>query len=108
MKKKILGSYIAKKLGEVNISPENIYKIWNLLGDNVNKINPNNFSKICGTTGLFVFFIKDAIDYIGLGTKCDRYMNIEKCMWILTNLLQLIDKRLKNLQRIMNQFYNIY
>jgi hypothetical protein len=40
----------------------------------VNKINPNNFSKICGTTGLFVFFIKDAIDYIGLGTKCDRYM----------------------------------
>jgi hypothetical protein len=74
----------------------------------VNKINPNNFSKICGTTGLFVFFIKDAIEYIGLGTKCDKNMNVEKCIWILSNLSNLIDKKNKILQKIMNDYFNIY
>lgn len=96
------------KLREINISPENIYRLYNLIGDDVIKINPNNFSKVCGTTGLFVFFIKDAIEHIGLGSKCDKNMNIEKCIWILSNLSQLIDKKIKNMQKIMDQYYNIY
>ena len=31
-----------------------------------NKIVPNYFSKICGTTGLLVFIVKDALEYCGV------------------------------------------
>ena len=30
------------------------------------KINPNYFSKICGTTGLLIFLIKDTLEYCGV------------------------------------------
>ena len=31
-----------------------------------NKIIPNYFSRICGTTGLLVFIVKDALEYCGV------------------------------------------
>ena len=31
-----------------------------------NKIAPGYFSKICGTTGLLIFLLKDAFEYAGL------------------------------------------
>ena len=30
------------------------------------KINPNYFSKICGTSGLLIFLLKDALEYCGV------------------------------------------
>ena len=45
---------------------KNIYEIYTLIENNLNKIIPSYFSKICGTTGLFVFFIKDVLDFLGI------------------------------------------
>ena len=32
----------------------------------VDEIKPTNYSKICGTTGLVIFLIKDALEYCGI------------------------------------------
>ncbi len=34
--------------------------------NDLNKITPAYFSKICGSTGLFIFLVKDAFEYTGL------------------------------------------
>lgn len=32
----------------------------------INKINPTYFSKLCSTTSLFIFLLKDALEYSGI------------------------------------------
>lgn len=53
-------------LNGLDCSPQNLFEIYRLIGKNVIKITPNYYSKMCGTTGLFVFFIKDALEFIGV------------------------------------------
>lgn len=76
-----------------------------ILGNNSSKITPNYFSKLCGTTGLIVFFIKDVLDFIGItwdkknfSSKPINYVNLileelnhklEKLKFISNNLLQI-------------------
>jgi hypothetical protein len=71
-------------------------------------MNPNNFSKNCGTTGLFVFFVKDALDYLGIGNKQDKNTNILKLISTLTRVIELITQKLMKLNSILNKYYNIY
>ena len=63
-----IGSFLLDIIKEKNIclKEKNIYEIYTLIENNLNKIIPSYFSKICGTTGLFVFFIKDVLDFLGI------------------------------------------
>jgi hypothetical protein len=45
---------------------ENIYKIFKLCEGKEKKINPSVYSKLCGTTGLIIFVIRDALEYTGI------------------------------------------
>lgn len=47
-------------------SPENLIEVYNILKPNIHKITPNYYTKLCGATGLLVFFVKDSLDYLGL------------------------------------------
>ena len=38
----------------------------NLCEGKTNKLTPVYYSKLCPTTGLFVFVVKDALEYIGI------------------------------------------
>jgi hypothetical protein len=51
---------------EFDFSSENLYKIMKIYANEINKINPTYFSKICSTTSLFIFLLKDALEYSGL------------------------------------------
>lgn len=53
----------------MDVSNENIELLYKIVQNKENKINPNFFSRTCGTTGLVVFIIKDALEYIGLLEK---------------------------------------
>lgn len=83
------GNYLSGVLYEnFDTSSENLYEIYKLLDKNHYKITPNYYSKLCGTTGLIVFFVKDALEYLGfiedkrtapnsinnLYTKCKDYL----------------------------------
>ena len=61
-----LGTMVTNLVKSIDFSDANIYKISKLVGINSSKISPNYFSKMCGTTGLFIFLIKDALEYAGI------------------------------------------
>lgn len=84
---------------KIIIDGENIYKIYKLTEKNIEKINPTYFSKICGTTGLFVFFIKDILDFIGFSND----KNIQKnAYWSYSEIIYLLDSRINNLNKYIN------
>lgn len=49
-----------------DFSDENLYKIIKIIGNREKKITPTYYSKTCGTTGLIIFLIKDAMEYAGI------------------------------------------
>ena len=61
-----IGSFILKKLEDVTFEHQKIYLVNKLLFRMKNKINANYFSKICGTTGLLIFVIRDVLEYCGV------------------------------------------
>jgi len=79
-------------------------KIYRLLENNSNKISPNYFSKICGTTGLFVFFVKDFLDYMGL--LGDKKTPISKTIKTYNSILKAINSNLERLKTASNKIYN--
>ena len=81
---------------KICLKGENIYNIYNLSKNNLNKIIPSYFSKICGTTGLFVFFIKDVLDYFGISADKamlnNRYRTYNIIIDYINNKINFIEK----------------
>ena len=66
---KIFKKELSPFLNEIinfDFSYKNIYEIKKLINGQEDKIKPSFYSRICGTTGLFVFLIKDILEYIGI------------------------------------------
>jgi len=61
-----IGTYISNNVKNFHFDYKTINLINKLVKDVKNKILPSYFSKICGTTGLVVFLIKDALEYCGI------------------------------------------
>ena len=61
-----IGSFILEKFKNVTFDKKKIVLINKFLVGMKKKINPNYFPKICGTTGLLIFLIKDALEYCGV------------------------------------------
>jgi hypothetical protein len=66
---------------------------------NINKIYPAYYSKICGTTGLFVFFIKDVLDFLGFSND----KNIQKnAYWSYSEIINFLDSKINYLYKYNN------
>jgi len=61
-----IGDYFNNSTKNFNFSDENIYKISRLIIGKEKKISPGYYSKLCGSTGLVLFLIKDALEYAGI------------------------------------------
>ena len=85
--------YTQKK---IFIDGDNIYKVYKIIQNNINKILPAYYSKICGTTGIFVFFVKDILDFLGFSND----KNIQKnSYWSYSEIINSIDSKLNMLNR---------
>lgn len=73
---------------EIDFSNENIYKLNNLIKGKEVKMHPNYYNKICGTTGLIIFFIKDVLDYCGILTDSKKtpYRIYTNCLHVFEAL----------------------
>ena len=60
-----LSEFCLKCVSEFNFDDKNILKLKEMAKDRSEKLKPAYFGKICGTTGLFVFLIKDSLEYCG-------------------------------------------
>ena len=56
-------NFLKNLLINFDFSPKNIYEIKKIINGNLEKIKPNIYSRICGTTGLLIFLIKDTLEY---------------------------------------------
>ena len=61
-----IGSFILDKFKNITFDKQKIVLMNKYLIGMKKKINPNYFPKICGTTGLLIFLIKDALEYCGV------------------------------------------
>lgn len=61
-----IGNFINQYATNLNFSTENIFLISKIIGAELNKMTAPNFTKICATTGLVFFFIKDVLEYSGV------------------------------------------
>lgn len=61
-----LGSFFIEKSKEFCFEPENCGRLKAMIDKIKSKIIPSYYSKICGTTGLVVFILKDALEYCGV------------------------------------------
>ncbi len=98
------GNMIADSLkGPYEFDSETLYKIYRIIGHNMQKINPNFYSKICGTTGLIVFFIKDMIDYMGF--TFEKKTPISNVLTNMNGIVKAIDYKRVELERFVDKFY---
>ena len=91
----ILLSMINQK--KIDFSKNNEYQIYMLTKDNYKKILPNYFSNICGTTGLFVFVIKDILEFMGLTPKIKKK---ENAFWTYSDIIESLDDKINYLSNI--------
>ena len=89
----ILTNMINKK--KIEINGNNLYQIYNLVKGNFNKIVPNYFSSICGTTGLFVFIIKDVLEFLGFSQKIKKK---ENAYWTYMDIFESINEKINLLK----------
>ena len=82
---KIIFDIIKEK--KICLNGKNIYNVYHLIENNLNKIIPSYFSKICGTTGLFVFFIKDVLDFLGITNDKNNSNNSFACYSVIIDYL---------------------
>ena len=89
----ILINMINKK--KIVINGNNLYQIYNLVKGNLNKIIPNYFSSLCGTTGLFVFIIKDILEFLGISQKIKHK---ENAYWTYTEIIEALNQKINYLK----------
>ena len=61
-----LGEFLKNESKKFNFNNDNIKKLKKLTQNVKDKISPNYYSKVCGTTGLVVFIVKDALEFCGV------------------------------------------
>ena len=92
---KLLEANIKK---DIYLSEDNLYFILKIINGNIDKINPRYFSKLCGTTGLFAFLIKDVLDCYGIiGDK----EGMNKTHWINQKMIDIIERKIDKIKAII-------
>jgi hypothetical protein len=94
-----LGNMVQQLVKNMDFSSENIFKVNKVVAGQGSRLIPANFSKICGTTGLIIFLIKDALEYSGIviDKKTPIQRLIKNYMYTF-DVLQYRIERLKKLQ----------
>ena len=96
------GSVVLNMLNnEVVISYKMIYKVIKVLKGNVMKISPGFFSKKCGTTGLFTFFVKDVLDSYGLLIEEGKMNN--EMYWTYVKVKDILKGYLTHIEMIFSK-----
>ena len=106
MKKiKKLGDYVISTIKEFDLTSENIFKIQKFYEKDLTKINPTYFSKICSTTSLFIFLIKDALEYSG-AVIIDKKTPIPKIYKNFVYSLEILDVKISKGINLVNFLEN--
>ena len=95
------GELLQKTLDDkmIDIEGDNLYKLYKLVENDLDKVYPTYYSKICGTTGLFCFFIKDILDFVGISN--DEKIN-SKASWTYTKIIDSLEFKINHIKSLKN------
>lgn len=95
------GELLQKTLDDkmIEIEGDNLYKLYKLVENDLDKVYPTYYSKICGTTGLFCFFIKDILDFVGISN--DEKIN-SKAYWTYTKIIDSLENKINHIKSLKN------
>ena len=104
IKENKIGNLFKEIINDFDFSKENIYKIKNIIKGNEDRLKPKYFSKICPTTGLIIFLIKDILEFLGLNANKKSNTAI-----ILANLefLEKMKSKIPNYLQFLNNISKI-
>ena len=96
------GDFIKELSKNFNFDDKNTLLIEELVSNIKNQIVPSYYSKICATTGLIIFLIKDALEYNGILTfnKKTQVSRIFHNLEYSKNMLDKINKYIKFLSKL--------
>lgn len=97
-----LGEFFNGCIEHFDFGIQNIYEIKKIVSGNEDKIKPIVFSNLCGTTGLFIFLIKDVLEYLGIIDNFNK--NNPK---IILQYLEYINTKLNKVQKYIHKIKNI-
>ena len=96
-----LGTFLVDSTKAFNFEDHNVYLINKLIINKKAKMFPSYYSKICSSTGLIMFLIKDVLEYCGIifsekKTPHNRVVNTllyeKKLLEKVSHLKELVDK----------------
>ena len=99
-----LANYVNEIAKKFDFSEKNIIKIKKICKDkNIENINPSYMGKLCGTTGLLSFVIKDALEYSGIiEDKKTPPLRIKKNYEYQKEIIDNIEKYISIVNKIQN------
>ena len=96
------GTFFKEYISEFDFTNKNIFKIKKLINGKEDEIKPIIYEKICKTTGLIVFIIKDSLEYCGVIQNDKKYMPN-----IVINYLQYIKDNLNYVEEYIDKIKNL-
>lgn len=76
-----LGDYLKSKANDCNFNEDNVEKISSIMDHfSIKGIDSSTLAKLCKTTGIFAFFVKDALSFCGMDAA-DNKKNWTKEEW---------------------------
>ena len=61
-----IGDFFRDSVDNFEFTPKNIFEVKKIVHGKEDQLKPASFSKICPTTGLIIFLIKDTLEYCGI------------------------------------------
>ena len=95
-----IGDFIMSKFENYNCDCKTVYYIEQILKGKKDNISPSHFSKICGSTGLLIFLIKELMEYCGviISTKKTQLSRIYKNLNFFKNIVDMLSEFNKTLE----------
>jgi len=84
------------KDNKIDVSEDNLYKVYTLVKDKLDIIIPSHFNKICSTTPLITFYIKDILNFIGISKDEDDIK--QNGYWTYTFIINAIEKKINKIK----------
>jgi hypothetical protein len=98
-----IGKIILDNISNINFTSDNILRMQKVIGNQYHKLNPTFFSKLCGTTGLFLFLIKDSFEYCGIlvDAKKTPPFNLYRNEKYISDRLEKLIESLRNIHLLL-------
>lgn len=94
-----LGDLIIELLTTIDLSNENLLKLNILCNNHLTKLTPIYYAKQCSTTGLFIFIVKEALEYGGI--LQDKKTSALRMKNNLVNWIEILNKKIEQAKQKM-------